>query len=340
MQRTIQSIRHLDLGSIDRELVLRGATVTALLVLADLWIGRGDVVVPLSIGAVFVNLVESRPGETRPLATMATTTVLLTLCTGMAVACSSSSGLAVASSSAMAFVCGSSTKHSARTAIVALLTLVIFTIVVGIPATRPDSFLLMLPILIGGSTQTLAAWIMRPRQRGDMATKASRPREEATPTPSVGQRRQLRHALRLAITIGIATAIAESTGLRHHYWLPMSVAWMSKLDLDSTVDRVVHRVLGTTAGLALLAALELVTRVQGWALIVIAIVGAAITMAAIWINYAVAVAGVTLWIVGLFTLTGDPAVETLGLRLAATMLAALMVLLITGLPRYFKLYSR
>ena len=338
MQRTIQSIRHLDLGSIDRELVLRGATVTALLVLADLWLGRGDVVVPLSIGAVFVNLVESRPGETRPLAAMATTTVLLTLCTGMAVACSSSSGLAVASSSAMAFVCGGSTKHSPRTAIVALLTLVIFTIVVGIPATRPDSFLLMLPILIGSSTQTLAAWIMRPRQRGDMAAKASHPWEDAS--PSVDQRRQLRHALRLAITIGVATAIAESTGLRHHYWLPMSVAWMSKLDLDSTVDRVVHRVLGTTAGLALLAALELVTRVQGWALIVIAIVGAAITMAAIWINYAVAVAGVTLWIVGLFTLTGDPAVETLGLRLAATMLAALMVLLITGLPRYFKLYSR
>ncbi len=65
MQRTIQSICHLDLGSIDKASMLRGATVTALLVLADLWLGRGDVVVPLSIGAVFVNLVETRPGETR-----------------------------------------------------------------------------------------------------------------------------------------------------------------------------------------------------------------------------------------------------------------------------------
>jgi len=75
-------------------------------------------------------------------------------------------------------------------------------------------------------------------------------------------------------------------------------------------------------------------------LIAVAIVGAAITMAAIWINYAVAVTGVTRWIVGLFTLTGDPAIETLGLRLAATVIAAVMVLLITGLPQYLKLCSK
>lgn len=338
MHRIIESIRRLDLDSIDKAAVLRGATVTALLVLADLWLGRGDVVVPLSIGAVFVSLVETRPGETRPLAAMAATTVLLTLCTGIAVACSSSLKLAITSSSLVAFVCGCIARHSPRSAIFALLTLVIFTIVVGIPATRPDSFLVMLPMLIGGSAQTLAALIIQPRKRGDMAAKAAPLQGMAT--PRVSQRRQMRHALRLAITIGLATAIADSTGLRHHYWLPMSVAWMSKLDLDSTVDRVLHRVLGTIAGLAVLAALEFNTPIQSWVLIAVAIVGAAITMAAIWINYAVAVTGVTLWIVGLFTLTGDPAIETLGLRLAATVIAAVMVLLITGLPQYLKLCSK
>lgn len=204
---------------------------------------------------------------------MATTTVLLTLGTGMAVACSSSSGLTIAGSSAMAFVCSSTARHSARSAIVALLTLVIFTIVVGIPATRPEGFLLMIPILIGGSAQTLAALIMRPRQREDVAFKALPPAPRMEATKSVDLRRQMHHALQLAITIGVATAIAESTSLRHHYWLPMSVAWMSKLDLDSTVDRVVHRVLGKTTGLSLLAALELLAHVQGLALIVIAMAG-------------------------------------------------------------------
>jgi len=140
------------------------------------------------------------------------------------------------------------------------------------------------------------------------------------------------HAFRLTIVITIATAISEATALPHQYWLPMSVAWMSKPDQDGTTTRVIHRVAGTALGLALIGLVDLALRPDPIGFAVISVIGAAITIGFIWMNYATAVTGVTIWIMGLFAMVGDPILETMGLRLSATVAAAALVLLAFWLP--------
>jgi uncharacterized membrane protein YccC len=60
-----------------------------------------------------------------------------------------------------------------------------------------------------------------------------------------------RHALRLAVTLAIATALARQFGLARAYWVPLTVAIVLKPDFTSTFTRGVLRLVGTMLGLGL-----------------------------------------------------------------------------------------
>lgn len=60
-----------------------------------------------------------------------------------------------------------------------------------------------------------------------------------------------RHAVRLAVTVGIGTALARTVGLQRGYWLPMTIAIVLKPDFITTFSRGVLRIIGTLAGLLL-----------------------------------------------------------------------------------------
>ena len=124
----------------------------------------------------------------------------------------------------------------------------------------------------------------------------------------------------------VATAISETSGEAHQYWLPMSVAWMSKVTLDDTLNRVTHRWLGTLIGLGAIALILQVSTLNNKDWLLISLLGAAVLIAYIWVHYAAAVVGVTLWIIAAFAMVGDPVVHTLAERLLDTSLAAALVL--------------
>lgn len=140
------------------------------------------------------------------------------------------------------------------------------------------------------------------------------------------------HGVRLAIIMMIATAISETVSVPHPYWLPMSVAWMSKPDHDGTVVRVLHRVVGTILGLSVAFVAVVVFRPTGSGFLPLALIGVALAIAFIWANYAIAVTGVTVWVVSLFAMVGDPVVETMDLRLLATVAAGILVLIASSIP--------
>jgi uncharacterized membrane protein YccC len=144
--------------------------------------------------------------------------------------------------------------------------------------------------------------------------------------------------------MAIATTISESLTVPHPYWLPMSVAWMSKPDLSGTVVRVLHRLVGTVLGLVIAYLVVILFRPSGNGFLPLALLGVALAIAFIWSNYAVAVTGVTLWVVSLFAMIGDPVVSTMDARLLATAAAAGLVLIAAWAPnelphRKFKLSS-
>jgi uncharacterized membrane protein YccC len=64
-----------------------------------------------------------------------------------------------------------------------------------------------------------------------------------------------RHAIRLAVCVAIAEALADGLGLRRSYWAPMTIAIVLKPDFSSTFSRGVLRLAGTFAGLAFSTAL-------------------------------------------------------------------------------------
>jgi uncharacterized membrane protein YccC len=64
-----------------------------------------------------------------------------------------------------------------------------------------------------------------------------------------------RHALRLAVCLGIGDALGRSLSIQRTYWLPMTIAIVLRPDFTATVSRGVLRLAGTFAGLVLATAL-------------------------------------------------------------------------------------
>ncbi len=60
-----------------------------------------------------------------------------------------------------------------------------------------------------------------------------------------------RHAIRLSLTVAVAAAIAEVSGLARGYWLPLTVLFVLRPDFGSTFTRGLQRYVGTALGVVL-----------------------------------------------------------------------------------------
>ena len=60
-----------------------------------------------------------------------------------------------------------------------------------------------------------------------------------------------RHALRLAVTVGIAAAIDRASGLPRGYWIPLTVLFVLRPDFGATFTRGLQRYVGTALGVVL-----------------------------------------------------------------------------------------
>jgi uncharacterized membrane protein YccC len=140
----------------------------------------------------------------------------------------------------------------------------------------------------------------------------------------------VRHSLRLAITYGLAVAVSlgpwDPSHIHHTYWIPLTVAWICKPDLYSTVGRIGMRVLGTAAGVVLVTIfLNFIGSER--AIIGIAGIGAFVSCAFLWANYAVMVVGMTLAVLCLGAMVGVAVEAEASVRLWATLLAGGLVAL-------------
>ena len=135
-----------------------------------------------------------------------------------------------------------------------------------------------------------------------------------------------RHAIRLTILIVIATLIAQLDTASHSYWLPMTVAWVTKPDAAGTAPRVVGRITGTIVGLLATAAVAIALG-EGLATVTVTVtIGAFIVAAFLVSNYAFSTFGATIMIVGLMHLA-DPGINSVLLeRLLDTVVAGVLVM--------------
>ncbi len=318
-QPRLSSLKSFDFSTTDWRDSLRGALVTAIVTAIPVLNGDPKLAIPLSIGAVFAAVSEAGQPFGSRWKTMLWTTAGLMAAAFLGQSLSDLTLLAIIVTAPVAFLTGVIGARGRRAAVGGLLALVIFSIYVGIPVPLQDAPTTVLLVGLGGVTQTIvtiAMGVLRGQHREPSSVE---------PKKSGWNRPFVIHGIRLAIVMVIATAISENISLPHPYWLPMSVAWMSKPDTDGTVDRVMHRLAGTVLGLTAMGIIDVIFRPSGGYLVV-SLIGAAITIAFIWVNYAVAVTGVTVWIVAIFAMVGDPVSSTIDLRLLATVAAAALVL--------------
>lgn len=319
---------------VDRSRVLvAGAIRTTVLLLITvsvaIYAGNPTAGIPLTIGILFVALAEAGEEVGRRWRTMLWTNLWLMAATFAAGLVSDAAMAVVIGSALVAFAGGLAGAAGPRAAVGGVLALVVFVVFAGapgLPVVALDNALLM---GLGGLIITVVTVL--PRIIRDPAII----RVAVSPVPPLWPRIRehlasrdifLRHAVRLAIAITLATVISESVSYPHDYWLPMTVAWVTKPDVNGTVTRVAARIVGTVIGLGVSAILLLALGVSGYTAAVVVAIAGGIAVALVWANYAVGVAGVTVLVVVMFSFDGDPIPEDLMLRLVSTLLAGVIAI--------------
>jgi uncharacterized membrane protein YccC len=131
-----------------------------------------------------------------------------------------------------------------------------------------------------------------------------------------------RHAIRVAGLFLIATAIAQLDPLNHSYWIPLTVAWITKPDFAGTTLRVVERVLGTLIGvIASVLLIDLIGSSIPFEVAMFA-AGSMITVLFIVANYTLCTVGVTIWLMAVLDIGAEPT----GGRVLQTLAAGLLVI--------------
>lgn len=136
-----------------------------------------------------------------------------------------------------------------------------------------------------------------------------------------------RHALRLAVVVGIAAGLAQAAALPHGYWVTLTVLLVLRPDYSSTVYRGLQRAAGTVLGAGLGVATVLLGHFGAWALLTVLGISLFAAFAVLTVNYLFFAVFLTDFIVVLLALAGLPADRTAADRLIGTVIGAALALL-------------
>ena len=305
------------------------AIISALMVFACIEFDRLAAAPPLAIGAVFVGLLNSGARPVAQIKGMAWCLGWITLATLIGGLVATLSIGQIPFAMAAALLAGFAGALGKRGALIGILSMVSFIIFSGAPDSERTAITSAGYLALGGLVQLLIGSVIalsgdRRKPLTDQLNEMSRSIVDRLKAHRTREDQFVRHALRLAIAVGVATAVAQSTGWPHEYWLPMTVVWVARPDHHGTTTRVVQRILGTMLGV-------------GTAYIFIHLIGTGTVLTPIYIfissllflafinpNYPLAVMGLTLSAATLFSLEGDPLRETIPYITLCTLIAAVI----------------
>lgn len=327
------------------------AAVVALIGLSIL-VSRDDVrsALPFGVGVLFAAMVDhGGPLRTR-VPPMAGTAVAITFGTLLGGLVSDGTVLNIVVGGVVALLCGFAGAAGATWMFGGILTLVCYTIFGGAPipllATERNtvwmaigSAVLLASAVLAHATAHLARrWSTARSGPRSTPTNAS-PQPETQPQPrpadmNAWQRARVHlqwrddfvlHAIRLSIVIMVALLLEEELAFPHSYWIPMTVAWITRPDRDGTIERVILRSVGTLAGIAIAGTFIVIVDPSNALSVVMTSLAVFIVLTFLAPNYAIAVIGITIFVFFLFNIVGYPVEQMIETRVVATLMAAVLV---------------
>ena len=296
------------------------------------WVaGIPDAMVPLGVGALFVGISESNIHPEHRGRIMLWATAWLTALSALGFLVAESAVLVVIASVLVAAATGWAGVAGPRPTLIGVLSLVLFTITVGLPESVELEVSFVAMVGLGGLVQTALFAVTNVARRNRVGPTPER--EQTTvwfrvTHPGAQRPTFIRHAVSMGVAIGIATAISQFVDVPHQYWIPMTVAWIFKSDQNATVVRVVERMVGTLLAIGFAFLWGVFVPAPDVALFAAVAVGAYLLLAFLTSNYSIATFGVTTFVLALFAIAGDLYEETVIFRLEATLGAGLIVVVV------------
>ena len=321
---------HVERGRITWRAPLRAAIVTSLV--CGLAIGLSDdpLAIPITLGALFTGVSDMVEAPGQRVRSMLWTSCWVAVGGTIGGLVSDDLVLRIIVIGLIGAICGYAGTLGRLGTLVGILTLVVTTIATGVPESTVSALQWGALLLVGGLVQT--AVVVVPdliRRRRELLTAPP-----AKPSIATRLREHLhgddplfRHAIRLGVAMPVAAILAEMTGWPHAYWIPLTVAWLSRPNAEGFGSRVLARVLGTVAGIGISVFLIDVLGLKQFGFALLVGVGAYLVVAFVNANYTIAVIGITGVIMALFTLIGDPVAETAIARIVATLVGSLIVII-------------
>jgi uncharacterized membrane protein YccC len=306
------------------------ASVTALVTAGCLVLGAPDLALSVALGAWFAGMADSGQPVGDYWRGMLWTTLWVSVGAVVGGFASEFGTVELIVVAIMAIACGFAGALGARGVLNGMLTLAVYAIFAGSPTSDRGAILLGLFVALGGLIQTLA--VVLPAvigHRGKLARTVERPERILARLRSHGQRDDdfLRHALRLSVAMVVASLFAQLSAWPHEYWIPMSVAWMARPDRFGTSTRVAQRILGTVVGIVAAVVMIDDLNLHQYGLVIVIGLGVLISLAFLRANYSIAVIGITLAVIALFSIQGDSVGETAPSRIASTLVAGVITVL-------------
>jgi fusaric acid resistance family protein len=237
--------------------------------------------------------------------------------------------LALALVGAIAGYCFSYSLRLAIFGLVAALTLLVSQ---GLFLTADEALPALLWGTVGGLAQvvwSLLVWAVADRRaRGEPTGWDAGATAAAFASNFTMRSENLRHAIRLGVSLAVGVAIYRVFDMDNHgFWIPLTILFVLRPDRDEAYLRLVLRVIGTVAGLALATSLSVTFGAEEAIVVVILSVATAFAFGLLTVNYALFTTAITVYVVVLTDTLGEPTWEADKLRLIGTAVGLLIIFL-------------
>ena len=310
---------------------LRSAVVVTVCVSLCLAAGQPANAIPLGIGALFVGLADVDQVVGQRWRTMMWTTLWITIAALFGGLLSSSGHYQIILVAVVGAIGGYVGAAGARPVLIGILAMVTYVAFSGAPEPQLAAFETCALIALGGIIQTAVTVITTLIcSRGAIRLPHQNPHNGSKLRAHFNTKDDFfRHGARLALAMAIAECINLYLGWPHGYWIPLTVAWVSRPDRNGTTTKVIARVAGSIAGVIITYAAIEGLNLQSYATAVLIGAGAFVLLAFIWANYAIAVIGITVVVISLVSLNGDPVGSVSFVRVVSTIIAGIVVIVVS-----------